>query len=828
MKKNVFKRAAAIASALTLVTGSAVSCSGGSKKDPTAEKSKDAKQLMSGSYRAVEMDTDIGYVDSMYRIDENTVLLLGYDYDAGEQKIYKTDNDFANVEEVEFNVGETADNVEVNMSSAVSADGDIYVMAAFTDYGDIERPDYDSPDFDYESFDFEKYQEEIDEKAKFTNKLYVLDLDGNVKLEKEITGLDEYAEESDDYYGKMNGSRVQVGNIIPCGGGKAILSIYSGMGETYLSLDADGNITEKIDMPDFDYVYGMTQIDEKTLAVSGSSGNGMKIAFTDIETLKPTGEEIKGDYSNEALSGNFFAGSGDYKLYSSGSKGLYGIRADGSSDELVNWLDSDLGEGYVRSLISMDNGDYIVLYYDYSSSKNSGTTFYRLTQRDASEIENTKIITIGSLNGDWELRDQVSKFNKSHDGVRFKIVDYSQYDRYDEDKETYVQGSVSELKKDIVSGNAPDMVFGSDNALTQSLGRKGVFVDLYEMLDKDADLKKDDIMPNVLKACEVNGKLLSIANTFTLDTLIAKKKNVDNKERWSADELIEAYNNRSNKDMHLCGMDTRDSVMELLVYTFYSLIDFDKSECHFDDPEFQKLLNFIDTFEPGQEFDNYDDPEAQAYYEEMDKYYGNTALKSDKVLTSPLYIYEPQELVTTLNGELKGEDIVFIGYPSNEGQGSMMMLNSAFSILETSENKDLCWELIKSNFKELTEEDEKEGYISYSYGMSALKKNFEKQLNKCMNKPYYYDDNGKKQEYDYTYYDDKGENEIKVDPLSQEQVDFIYDYVSNTTRVMGGLDPDMNSIVEEEIMAYIKGEKTAQEAANLLQNRISLILSEQS
>lgn len=825
MKKTVFKRAAAIASALALVTGSAVSCSGKKASNPT--KSNDAKQLMSGSYRAVEMDTDIGYVDSMYRVDENTILLLGYDYENKEQKIYKADNDFANIEEIEFNVGETADNVDVSMNSAVSSDGDIYVMAAFTDYADIERPDFDSPDFDYETFDFEKYQAEIEEKAKYSNKLYVLDLDGKVKLEKEITGLDEYAEESDDYYGKMNGSTVQVGNIIPCGGGKAIISVYTGMGETYLSLDADGNIKEKLDMPDLSYVYAMTQIDEKTLAVSGASDNGMKIVFTDIETLKPTGEELKGDYSNEAFNGTFFAGSGDYKLYSSGSKGLYGIKADGSSDEIVNWLDSDLGDGYVRSLITMDNGDYVVLYYDYSGSKSSGSTFYRLTQRDASELENTKVITIASLSGDWQIRDQVSKFNKSHDGVRFKIVDYSQYDRYDEEKETYVQGAASELKKDIISGNAPDMVFGNDNALTKSLGRKGVFVDLYELLDKDSDLKKEDIMPNILKACEVNGKLLSIADSFTLETVIAKKKNLD-KDRWSADELIEAYNNRPDKDMHLYGMDTRDSVMELLVYTFYSLIDFEKSECHFDDPEFKKLLGFMDSFEPGQEFDNYEDPEAQAYYEEMDKYYGNTALKNDKVLITSLYIYEPQELVTTLNGELKGEDIKFVGYPSDEGQGSMMSLSSSFSILETSENKDLCWELIKGNFKELTDEDEKEGYYRNSFGMSALKKNFERQLKKCMSKPYYYDENGKKQEYDYTYYDDKGDDEIKVDPLSQEQIDFLSDYITNTTKVIGALDPDIESIVEEEITAYIKGEKTAEEAANLLQSRISLILSEQS
>lgn len=829
MKKSVLRRATALTAALAFMAGSAVSCSGKKENDSVKAKSKDTKQLMAASYRAVEMDTDIEYVDSMYRVSSDTIVLLGFDYENNEQKIYKTDNDFSNVEEVKLDIGEKKDNVEVNMNSSISPEGDIYVMATFTDYGDMERPNFDDPDFDYDKFDWDKYQEDLEKNAKTSNKLYVVDLDGKVKTEKEITGLEEYADENEDAMGgKYGSSGVNVGSLTPCGNGKAILSIYGGMGETYVLLDSDGTVKEKVDIPDFEYIYGMTLLDEKTLAVTGYSGSGMKIVFIDSETLKPTGDEIKGDYSNEALNGTFFAGSGDYKMYSSGSKGMYGIKADGSSDEIINWLDSDLGDGYVRSLITMDNGDYVVLYNDYSSSKSNGSTFYRLTQRDASELENTKVITIGALSGDWEIRDQVAQFNKTHDGVRFKIVDYSQYNKYDEDKQVYTESAEAQLKKDIISGSAPDMIFGSTNALTKSLGKKGLFVDLYEMLDKDPDLKKDDIMPNVLKACEVNGKLLSLANSFTVSTLVTKAKNFE-KDRWTADELIETYENRSDKDMHLSGLDTRDSAIELLMYSFSDLIDYENGKCHFDDPEFTKLLKFIDSFEPAPKFDNYDDPEAQEYYEEMDKYYGNAALKNDKVLLSSVYIYDLQDIVSTLNGEFKDGDIKFIGYPSAEGQGSVMMINSSFSILSTSEDKDACWELIKGNFEEETDEGEKEGYSRYSsYGLPALKKNFDRQLNKCMNKPYYYDNEGKKQEYDYTYWDDKGEKEITIDPLSQEQVDFISDYISNTTKVMGDFDPDINSILEEEMMAYINGEKTSEEAAQLLQNRISLILSEQS
>ena len=825
MKKTVLRRATALSVAVMVMSGAAISCSEKAAKNNNNGKANDTQQLMATSYRAVEMDVDVESVNSMYRVDENNIVLLGYDYQKGEQKIYKTDNDFSNIEAIELDLGIDKEKVDANVNAAVSPEGDIYAMVSITDYGDMERPNFEAPDFDYESFDWDKYQEEVEKNAKYSNKLYVVDLDGKVKLEKEITGLEEYADDNEDSkYAKGGGA--QVGRVIPCSGGKAVLELYGAMEQKYVVLDNEGNLKEEVELPDFEYVYGISMLDAKTLIVNGYSKDGMKVAFVDSETLKPTGEEITGDSISDVMYGDFYPGTGDYKILSIGSSGLFGVKEDGSYDELINWLDSDLGDGAINSIITMDNGEYVVLYNDYSSTKSSSSTFYRLTQRDASEIENTKVITIGALNGDWEVRDQVSKFNKTHDGVRFKVVDYSKYDEYDKETGVYQQLSSSQLKKDIISGNAPDMICGSSNVLTKSLGKKGLFVDLYEMLDKDADLKREDLMPNVLKACEVDGKLLSLTSTFEISTLLAKKKNID-KERWNADELIEAYENRPNKEMHLMGPDTRDSVMEILMHSFSSLIDYENGKCHFDDPEFKKLLNFIDTFEPGKDFEE-GDPEAEEYYEEMDKYYGSEAFNSDMVLLNSLYIYEPSELVGQLNGQYLKDEVSFIGYPCNEGQGSVMMFDNTFSILTTSEYKDFCWDLIKENFKEETDEDEKGGYASYHFGMSALKKNFERELNKCMSKPYYYDENGKKQEYEYSYYDEKKQDQVDVKPLSQEQVDFISDYVMNTTQVMSDFDPDIESILEEEIMAYMKGEKTADEAISLLQSRISLILSEQS
>ena len=41
-------------------------------------------------------------------------------------------------------------------------------------------------------------------------------------------------------------------------------------------------------------------------------------------------------------------------------------------------------------------------------------------------------------------------------------------------------------------------------------------------------------------------------------------------------------------------------------------------------------------------------------------------------------------------------------------------------------------------------------------------------------------------------------------------------------------DSEVNDIVDEEISAYFAGEKTAKQTAEIIQNRVSIMVSEQS
>ena len=861
MKKTLLRRIAVATTAVAVAAGS-TSC-GGKKGNSIKVKQKDSKQLMSAAYRAIEIETDIDNVSDIYRLDNDNILITGRSNEDYSTLFYSTDNDFSEFKKWDLSIP-TIEHGNVDTQCSVASDGEILVLASFYEYGedaDIYDPelfeseeisedgekkeDENKEDTDKseeekkeseeasepataeaseaekkeitsenadedEDEEFDEYDEDdyMDD-SKHYSKLYVVDVNGNIKSEKDVEGTDALT------YG--------VGNIVAIGGGKALITAWDEAGEAHYVLNADGTLGEEIKCDEIDYLYGVVAVDTDTLLMYGyaQSAAGMKFIFKDSNTLATKDVDFNfDDASDEFSNAQFYAGSGDYKLYASTSEGFFGIKEDGKSEKLIDWIDSDLGSGSMSTFITMENGDFVAVFNDYYSN-NGGSTLYRLSKRDPSELSNVKVLTIASLNGTWELNEKVSAFNKAHDDVRFKVIDYSKYDEYDE--ETYMLKSSGEdqFKKDIVAGDVPDMLVSYSNGPVMSLANKGLFADMYELIDKDPDLSREDFLPNILKAGEFKGKLVAFSPSFSVSTLAVKKKFTD-KENWTVDDLISTYENRANKDMHLMGNDTKDSVLELLYYSLGDCIDYEKGTCSFDDPEFKKLLTFCDGFGASKMFDedgkiSFDDD----YSAEMEEYYGSAAYSKEKVLIYQDYLGYTDGLVSLLNGDLAGEDFTLVGYPSNDGKGGIISTEQTYAILSTSENKEYCWELIKGT---VTEEVDDEN-MRYNYGFSSLKKNFDKTLDTCMSKPYYIDPDGKKTEYEYSYYD--GTNSVDIKPLTKEQRDFIADYIINSTKAVNDFGSEVENIIQEEAMSYLKGEKTADEIITTLQSRISLILSEQ-
>ena len=810
MKNSFIKRSVTGALAVAMVFSS-FSCSekkdGGNNNNGNSNNenstAKPANEVIQNSYSSIDIETECPaeYLDQVLLIKDTAQILLTGGDSAGNTMLYLTDIDFSGFNEISLDF-EKPENSQSYIRTTVSPDGSIYALLTVIDYGDFKLPDYDDPNFDYENFDYEA----MDKAAKYSYTLYKLGSDGKIISQNDIKNIEKYSEDSEDI-------RVSIRDITAGSDGNIILSL-SGEQDTYCVMNENGEISGKIDNSNMQWINFFGMDSDGKVVCAGYDDTGETLKYIDTETKKFSDSGISEDDLSK-LSGitGISPGTGEYTLFVTTSTGLYGVDKDKKMVEIINWVDSDIQGDSVRFVIGLEDGDFITYLQDYSSNTSG---FARLTKRSAEELANQTVITIGMLYSDSQITSKITDFNKSQTDYRIKIADYNKYNEYDDSQQKFTNSAQKQLKMDIVSGNAPDMIISYDFSLISELAPKGTFTDLSTYLEKDETLSTDDIMPNVLKASKIGGKLYSLSPTFTVATYACKSKFFD-KENWTLDDLIETYH--KNPDMQLMQYtNSKESVFETLIGCCDSLIDYDKAECNFDSDEFKKILEFCNEFPDEDEEIDWE----TATQEEMDAYYQEqeNMCMNDKALLSGLSFYDftayKQAEMGTFN-----DDITLVGIPSEDGKGSVISMNDSFAILESSPSKDACWEFIKTFFT-----DDYFSHLEYVSSMPSLVTAFDKMAEDSMKKRYYLDENDEKIEYDNTFY--VNGREITIDPLTEEEKDSMVDYKKNTDRRYNYISTDVRDIITEEVTKYFKGEATTKDVVEKLQSRIRILLSEQS
>ena len=88
---------------------------------------------------------------------------------------------------------------------------------------------------------------------------------------------------------------------------------------------------------------------------------------------------------------------------------------------------------------------------------------------------------------------------------------------------------------------------------------------------------------------------------------------------------------------------------------------------------------------------------------------------------------------------------------------------------------------------------------------------------------YVLDENGNKVEYEETVYIN-GES-VPLPPMSQEQVDKIVAFVESVDKV-SYYNEDIQNIIDEEVAPFFADQKTAEDVASIIQNRVELYVNE--
>ena len=363
-----------------------------------------------------------------------------------------------------------------------------------------------------------------------------------------------------------------------------------------------------------------------------------------------------------------------------------------------------------------------------------------------------------------ELDAMVGQFNETHTDC---IVEVSYYP----------ENAYDRLCTEIMAGGGPDVL----NLFGLSLPPDSSYLeDLYPYIDADGALDRDDFVPTVLSSLEVSGALRSIPATYEVTTLTARASDVDNAEQWTFDEMRDILA-RQGGDVRLLPenwvrMEFLRWVASISAGTF---IDWQSRTAHYDSPAFQEQLRFCAML-----------PGSYSYYDAAPNW---KALAQLQVIQNPL-------VLQTISANY-GQPFTFIGFPTEEGSGSFFQCTTLhLGISSASDKKELAWEFVR---QALTAEYQRS--LAERWYLSVRSNVMEEQLQGEI-APLLPEDE---------------ENE----PLDEAVVEQYRRLVSQPL-VFIGYNEELSGIILEEGEAYFTGQRTVEAAAERIQNRVTLYLSE--
>lgn len=503
---------------------------------------------------------------------------------------------------------------------------------------------------------------------------------------------------------------------------------------------------------------------------------------------------------NYSYVNQYYSGCGDYLYFYSSSSSLYGMKADGTAERLVDWLDCDVeNDYYAMTVLSADRLATVTTDWNDAQTKCSLV----LLDRTLVTPENRRTeLTLATFNLNWNLRRAVKAFNRSNTEYRIRVKDYSEYST----EENYEAG-LQKLSTEIISGDVPDILACSDLPIRQ-YAAKGLLTDLTPYIEADEALGNGGLVKSVTDACRSeDGELFYVASQFYIHTAMADKKVVGDITGLTPAEALDFYQNRLQPDASLMGFTVnRENLMiDLLGANLEHYVNWETGECTFDSGSFANLLEILKL--APEEIDD-------EIYNNWDIYGQEAAMRDGRQLLVSNVVSDWFDILYSMS--YAGGDGIYVGMPDEDRQGSCFELYCPLAMSSKTKHKDTVWSFIREF---LTNEE-------YSgWGLSMVQSRLDANLEEARKHQYYEDENGNQIEYPiYTYYDSTGQ-QVDIYCLTDELYNTLMDLINNTSRLYD-YDQSIMSIVKSEVDNFLKGSSSAQDVAAMIQNKVSLYVNE--
>ena len=643
--------------------------------------------------------------------------------------------------------------------------------------------------------------------------------DGTVVSEFSLDGLKNHAEEVKDLEGSYS---FEVPGMALDKDGHICLAIHEWFSGTANYIQEDrivlldpqtGSVADSFRMSSTpEYMVGLANGEIAICCYE----RGELIGLLDLEEkgLKDTVQ--LGDFVN-----GMAAGDKDYPVIYSAGDSVYGLNFEtGEPVKLFNWIDCDVAREGDESFCMLQDGR-IVTTSTQETVNGIENDLIVLSKNEAGEVSQKKVLRLAVMNLYPFTSRMVSRFNRSNPDYRIEVTDYSQYNNYSSANEDERNAGINRLQTEIIAGDMPDIL---DISLLSAdrLGSKGLVEDLYPYMDADPELNRSDLLEHVIQAFEENGKLYQTVGNFYILTTAGLSRVVGDHIGWTMDEFQEAMGRLQAENPNCTVFErytTQDLALTFLLYLeLENYVDWSSGECGFQSDGFIKLLEFVKSF-----------PTVYSWETDggADDYDTDTRLLMRLQLMKQCNFACFEDLQVNTAG-LGGEPCTFVGYPTENGVGSMFaQIGNSFAITSSCADKDAAWQFIRQFF--LPEYQEQFLGEVFPTNRSVYEKmKSEATTTKYQRNPdgsFMLNEEGKRIEEDLGSMQVNGVT-VPYRTASEEDVARVEEIINATTNILH-TDDSLKRIIIDGALPYFADQRSVDEVVKLIQSKAMLYVNEQ-
>jgi len=525
-----------------------------------------------------------------------------------------------------------------------------------------------------------------------------------------------------------------------------------------------------------------------------------EIDFENIAVID--GPVIEREIPIDSISGVFSAPeASEFDLYFIGNeRELFGYRKlDGTFTSLIDFLQLGVSINHWgidrHSFLLWDDGQITIVDIGWDASLGrEEINLFLLTPSDeplSSMSMEREIIVLGGVDVNFSpLIDQVAVFNRQSGTHRIEVINYTHDD-------------MDRLRAELIAGRGPDMFALSwfEVDFVTALAEGQFMLDLYSMIDADPEITREDFFSTVLSTWENSrGELVQIAPEFSILTILGMQSAFpEAPENWNYADFVAFYQDaRAAGYDYPLGQIDRLLILEKLLFADDTFFCEDEAVANFDSESFINVLNFAMTIPEYQGWDSVSHLAMEGLWDPV----GNL-LRGEQLLLPLENIFGPfsfRALQTRLGG------ITAFGFPSNDAptHAVQVVFGTSIGIRSNSPHIDAAWEFVRLSL--LSD-------ASHSRNSFPLRIDLFEQL--------IYDELNRTEPTELFLVS----GNIELPPMTETDVDFLRELVSNIGHKLVGEHPVQN-IVNEDVQAFFAGIRSAEDTARIIQSRVSILLAE--